>query len=36
MNKSQPAYGHKQWITIGIHVLIWLAVFLLPYLFDYL
>ena len=34
MTKSQP-YSRKQWITIGIHVLIWLAVFLLPYLLLY-
>src|SRR5688500_16699624 len=25
----------KRWITIGIHVIIWLAIFLLPYLLQY-
>src|SRR5687768_5670594 len=35
MTKRQHPYSRKQWITIGIHVLIWVAVFLLPYLFFY-
>ena len=35
-NKEQHIIkGSKRWIAIGIHVIIWLAVFLLPYLLQY-
>ena len=34
--KTQTLHiNRKKWITIGIHVIIWLAIFLLPYLLQY-